>query len=49
MKTHFYLGMGLGIAAAASAVMLMKPKKNCVERTIHEARQAVDSAKEKIM
>jgi gas vesicle protein len=49
MKTQFYLGMGLGIAAAASAVMLMKPKKNCVERTIHEARQAVDSAAQKFM
>ncbi len=49
MKTQFYLGMGLGIAAAAATVMLAKPKKNGVERTIHEARRAVDSAKEKML
>ena len=48
MKTQFYLGMGLGIAAAASAMMLMQPKKSCMEKTIHEARQAVDSAVQKI-
>ena len=48
MKVQFYLGMGLGAAAAAGAMMLMKPKKSGMERTIHEARQAVDSAVQKI-
>ncbi len=48
MKVQFYLGMGLGAAAAAGAMMLMKPKKNGVERTIHEARQAVNSAVRKM-
>ena len=47
MKAQFYVGMGLGAAAATGVMMLMKPKKTGMERTIHEARQAVDSAVQK--
>ena len=48
MKAQFYLGMGLGAAAVTAGYLLMKPKKSGMERTIHEARQAVDSAVQKI-
>ena len=44
MKAQFYLGMGLGAAAATGAMLLIKPRKNGMEKTIRQARQAVDSA-----
>ncbi len=48
MKAQFYLGMGLGAAAVTAGYLLMKPKKTGMERTVQEARRAVDSAVRKI-
>ena len=48
MKAQFYLGMGLGAAAAAGVAMLMKPKKQGVQKAMDTARQAVDKTMGKL-
>lgn len=48
MKAQFYLGMGLGAAAATGVAMLMKPKKQGMQKAMDTAKQTVDQMVGKI-
>ena len=48
MKAQFYLGMGLGAAAATGVAMLMKPKKQGVQKAMDTAKQAVSQTMGKL-
>ncbi len=48
MKAQFYLGLGLGAAAAGAAVLLAKPGRPDMKKTVDAAKQAVGKALRKL-